>query len=50
MNEIEKMWIISIINGYTVELMKEGCPPEVIQYTQELKDKLIKILDKMSTL
>ena len=45
-NEIEKMSIIEIMNHYKLELIIEGYPLTMISYVQDLKEKLIKILDK----
>lgn len=46
MNEYEKMFIIEIMNDYMVELITEGYPQSMIDYTQALKVKLKKILDE----
>ena len=46
MDEIEKMFIIQIMNNYMAELIDEGCPQTMISYLQKLKEKLIKILDE----
>lgn len=46
MDENEKMFIIQIINDYMAGLINEGCPSTVISYIQDLKEKLIKILDE----
>lgn len=46
MDELDKIWIITLINGYMAGLIKEGCPQAVIQHIQGIKEKLIKILDE----
>ena len=46
MDEIEKAFIIQIMNNYMAELIEEGCPQTMINYLQSLKEKLIKVLDK----
>ena len=45
-DEIEKLFIIQIMNNYMAELIEEGCPQTMISYLQSLKEKLIKVLDK----
>lgn len=45
-DEIEKGFIIQIMNNYMAELINEGCPQTMISYLQRLKEKLIKVLDK----
>lgn len=46
MNEIEKMSIITIMENYIVELIIEGYPQPMVDYIQDLKVKLKKILDE----